>query len=500
MGQEESKEKEHGSLSGPTLRAIFWLTATRGIKAPLTLVAVAVLARILTPAEYGIVAIAMVVATFSDTLVDGSFGMVLIQRKELSSSVIGATFLLSVALAGIFAGGIAILAPLIEREFNFPELRNVLLALAAMLPVTAVTTVTGALLQRSLQFGLLSVLGLVSQLIYIIAAIALALAGMGLWSLVWAQMLQWAVDAILELLAVRNRYRLALSVSGIREVLGTGGMFTISKVVQWAANSADRLVIGRMLGAAELGFYTRAATLLRTVRQLAGAGPMRVLFSSFSKMQHDPVRMGKAYERSLSLSLIASVLVSAFFFVNADLVVRILLGPRWLQTVPLVQILFFGFIPKSAAFVAEAVPLALGLSRAAALREAVQLTLVAVGAIIGSEYGIVGAAAGVCAAYWLFYIACILLVQRLLHPSLGAIARVHFNSLAVAIPPLVLSLAVRWLLPSDSLLAECVPAVVFGAVALFVLAFAPASLVSGDIAQARGHLRARLRPFVTRTS
>jgi PST family polysaccharide transporter len=426
--------------------------------------------------------------------------MVLIQRKAITPGVIGATFLLSAALASLFAAGIAIFAPAIEREFAFPELAEVLLVLAAMLPITSITTVTGSLLQRALQFRTLALIGLASQVVYIVSAIGFAVAGMGLWSLVWAQMLQWAVEAVLELFAVRKQYRLALSFPAIREVLHTGGMFTASKMAKWAANSADRVIIGRLLGAAELGLYSRAATLMRTARQLAGAGPMRVLFSSFSKMQHDPPRMCRAYNRSLSLSLVASALVSGFFFVNADLIVRVMLGPRWLETVPIVQVLFLGFIPKSAALVAETIPLAFGLGRTSTIREIAQLILVVVGGAIGAQFGIVGAAAGVCAGYWLFYFICLILVQQLLHPRLAETLRIHLNSLLIAAPPVLFSLAAAFLLPSHGLLMKCIPAAVFCAVAAAALAFGPANLVGDDIARARSHLWARfarwLPPFI----
>jgi PST family polysaccharide transporter len=301
--QEDSRESdEHPSLATATLKGVFWMTATRGLKAPLSLIAVAILARILTPADFGIIALGMVVASFSDMLVDGSFSLVLIQRREIDSRIIGGTFALSAGLATFFAAGVILSAPYIERDFNFTHLRDVLIFFATILPITAITTVTTALLQRRLQFRVLTVNAFCSQLAYSVSSVALAVAGMGVWSLVWAQMLQSSIDAALGFLAVRKRYRIKLSVSGIREVLGSGGVFTASKILKWAANSVDRVIIGRMLGAAELGFYTRSTTLMGTARQLAGAGPTRVLFSSFAKMQNDSERLRRAYTRALSVT------------------------------------------------------------------------------------------------------------------------------------------------------------------------------------------------------
>lgn len=489
--QEDSLESdEHPSLATATLKGVFWMTATRGLKAPLSLIAVAILARILTPADFGIIALGMVVASFSDMLVDGSFSLVLIQRREIDSRIIGGTFALSAGLATFFAAGVILSAPYIERDFNFTHLRDVLIFFATILPITAITTVTTALLQRRLQFRVLTVNAFCSQLAYSVSSVALAVAGMGVWSLVWAQMLQSSIDAALGFLAVRKRYRIKLSVSGIREVLGSGGVFTASKILKWAANSVDRVIIGRMLGAAELGFYTRSTTLMGTARQLAGAGPTRVLFSSFAKMQNDSERLRRAYTRALSLSLVASALVSGFMIVNSELIVRILLGPKWLSAVPLMEILFLGFLPKSGAVVAEAIPLALGLARASAMREGAQLILVMIGAAVGAQFGISGAAAGVCAAYWLFYLACLLLVHQLLQPDVGQILRLHANSLTIVVLPLGGSIAVRWLLPGTNLLIELVSAAVFGLLTILVLAIGPGTLVGHDIVRARSHLLA----------
>ena len=488
---------ENRSLTRSTVQGVFWITAGRFLKAPVNLLAVAVLARILTPSDFGIVALGMVVVSFTNVLVDGSFGMVLIQRKEIDPEVIGASLVLSVALAVIFAGAIIAGAPLIQREFDFPQLREVLVVLGAMVPITAITTVVTALLQRAFQFGVLTLNGFVAQLAYTAVAIALALAGMGLWSLIWAQLVSFAVEALLGFLAVRRRYSVEFAASAMHDVLRSGGMFTVSKLLNWAANSVDRVVIGRFVGPAQLGFYSRAATLMSTARQLSGAGPIRVLFSSFAKMQHDPPRMAKAYIRSLSVSLIAATLTSAFIVLNSDIIVRILLGPQWSPTVPMMQILFSAFVARSGYIVAEAVPLALGLSGQSALRQGAQLVLVMIGAAVGAQFGVIGAVIGISIAYWLFYLLCLLLVQTLLPVDWLEVLRLHLNSIVVTSAPLALALACRWSLP-DNDPVKLLTAAVFGIVAVAVLALAPAVLLGDDLVKARVHLWDRVLPITRR--
>lgn len=488
MAEDPSRTHAPSSLTRSTIHGVFWLTAGRFLKAPVSVLTVAVLARLLTPADFGVVAIAMLVVSLSNVIIDGSFGMVLIQRRDIDPPLIGASLLLSAALAVLFAAGVMMGAPLLEREFDFPHVADVLIVLGAILPITAVTTITTALLQRTYQFSTLALNGLVAQVALAAVAVGMAFAGMGLWSLVWAQVVSFIVEAGLGFLAIRSRFEVRLSRAATREVLSSGGMFTISKLLNWAANSVDRLAIGRLLGAAELGFYSRANSLLLSLRQLTAAGPNRVLFSTFAKIQHDRERMQRAYLRALSLSLIAAGLVSAFVVLNAELIVMILLGPQWMPTVPLMQILFAAFVARSGYVVAEAIPLALGLGRQSALRQGAQLVLILLGASVGARFGLVGAVTGIAIAYWIFYAVCLLLVQRVIHPPWLDLARVHLHSLLVALPPVAVAVATSWLLPSGPLMSQALQAFAFSVAALFVLAFAPQSLIGGDLVAARDNV------------
>ena len=496
MGQDSPADDEHRSLTRHTVHGIVWITAARFLKLPLNLIAIAILSRLLTPTDFGVVAIGTLVVTLSNVLVDGSFGLVLIQRRDLTPDYIGASFLLSFGLAVTMTIAVVAAAPFIEGEFGFAHLGNVLLVLAAALPINSITSMTTALMQRGFQFGRLTANAIVSQVAYTLVAIALAVLGFGLWSLVWAQVAQFVVDALLGLLAVRARYAIGFSVAALGETWRSGGMFTISKVLNWGANNVDNVMIGRFVGASALGFYSRAFTLMSTAKQLSGAGPIRVLFSSFAKMQDDPQRMARAYLRSLSAALIASTLVSAFVVVNAEVIVRVILGPRWLPTIPVLQLMFSAFVARSGYIVAEAIPLALGRSGQTALRQGAQLILVMSGAAIGAQFGLIPAVIGITAAYWIFYLLCLALVQQLIPVHWLQILRLHFKGVIVAALPVALSIGCREALGDETLFLELGTAAIFCLTALLVLILGPAALVGDDIAGARTHVWNRVSPLL----
>lgn len=500
--RQEREAEQHGSLARTTLHGVLWMTAGRFMKAPTNLIAIAILARLLTPADFGVVAIGFVVVGLANVLVDGTFGMILVRRPKIDPAMIGASLLLCSALGAVFALVLVIGAPLIEHYFDFPDLAAVLTVLAAVLPISAAMAVSTGLLQRASRFGALTVNSFLAQLVYAIIAVVLAFAGFGLWSLVWAQMTQSVVETLLGYRAIRPEYRIAFSTEALGETFRSGGMFTISKLFNWASGNIDKIVIGRLLGASSLGLYSRGASMMVTVNQVIGTGTARVLFSTFAKMQDDLERMRRAFDRTLSTSVVGATLASAFVIMFADLIVRLLLGPKWLSAVPIMQALFAAFITRSGYIVAEAVPLALGLGKVSAFRQGAQFFLVIAAAWIGSKWGVVGAAIGIAIAYWIFYLLCLLLVQQLLHVLSSRLLQIHLKGLVVATPPVIVTLALRMEFnPHNRLFVEIALAVIFGIVSMLVVAFGPGSLLSGDIVRARGRLIqfARNRLLLART-
>jgi O-antigen/teichoic acid export membrane protein len=482
-------EDQPQSLAKTTLHGALWMTAGRFMKAPTNLLTVAILARLLTPADFGVVAIGLVVIGLGAILVDGSFGMVLVQRQKMDPPMIGASLVLSLSLGTLFAVALLAGAPLLERYFDFPHLTGVIRVLALALPVSAAMAVTTALLQRASRFGILTINSFLAQLLNAVVAISLAFSGFGVWSLVWGQFAQVCFETFLGFTALRSRYSIGFSLAALKDGFRSGGMFTLSKLFNWAGANIDNVVVGTTLGATSLGLYSRPSTLMNTVNQVIGTGTARVLFSTFAKMQHDLGRMRRAFERALATSLVAASFAAAFVLLFSNLIVHLMLGPKWVASVPIMQALFAAFVTRSGYIVAEAVPLALGLGRASAYRQGAQFILVLAGAWLGSHFGVTGAAIGIAVAYWLFYLLCLLLVQQLLSVPWSKLVSMHLSALAAIAVPVLATIAIRYAMGSSpSLWSEVPPLFAFGASSLAVLAFAPAIILSDDIVRGRGHL------------
>jgi O-antigen/teichoic acid export membrane protein len=196
--------------------------------------------------------------------------------------------------------------------------------------------------------------------------------------------------------------------------------------------------------------------------------------------------MVKAFDRALSTTVIGSTLASAFVVMFADVVVRILLGPKRMAAIHLIRVLFVAFVARSSYIVAESVPMSLGLSRATALRQGAQFVLVVAGAMIGARFGLIEAAIGVATAFWLFYLLCLILVLQLLDIGPLRLLRIHLNGVMVTVLPVLAALGVEYLIgPTTGILPRLIAPVVFGVVAVIVVALAPERIISEDIARAR---------------
>lgn len=425
----------------------------------LSLMTLAVLARMLGPDIFGTFAIAIAILALGTVLADAGFAAVLVQRPAIDSGAIGAATVLSLALGLLSVTAAILLSQPIEDVLQFPGLAPILIATSLSLPALALSAVGSALLQRRGEFGRLSVVTFLAQLANSIVSIAAAWRGEGVWSLVagyWAAAIVSGLVGGLLILAERPK----VTKESLSYALRSGHVFTLAKVIGWAASSADQVVLARLLGATDLGIYTRVLAQVSKVNLIFGAAAYRVFFSSFSRMQENLQRLASAFEDVLSGYLIVAGLLSAFTLVFAEEIVLLLLGPGWSAAIPVLQIAALGMIARSGHVVTEAVPAALGLYRINAARHALRLILTVLGAVVGCRWGVQGAVWGSVAAFWIFYASSLAAVVRLTRVNGFSVVGDHLRAIALAAPAAVSAGFVLWTFPRS-------PATSIGAVAAF---------------------------------
>jgi O-antigen/teichoic acid export membrane protein len=427
-----------------------WLFLARLSVLGLSFASTAVLARLLAPKDFGVMAAAMVVIALSSALFEGSFGMGLVQKLNLEDKFIAATFWTAVALSGTLFFLITATSPLVERFFGFPRLAGIITLTSATLVFKAVGSVSSALLQRQSRYQALAAASLVSYFFgYCLLTTAMAFAGYGVWSLAAGAVASGAIETAMLAYAAKPVVRFRPNMKGTMQVIRANGLFTLTQFLNWSANSGGNTIVGRSLGAEPLGVYSRAWKLLDIAVSATGTPLYRVLFPAFARLQTDLPAARRAFLRALGIAVPVFAVISAVLVIHSRALVLIALGPKWTDTVLVAQILFAAFIPRNAFKISEGLTFGFGRSRAAAFRQGVYAVMMVCGSIVGVRYGPVGVATAVSISITLFYILSLSYAMRLVATNARALLVIHIQGLLLIVFPilsevLVLFLTAHW--------------------------------------------------------
>ncbi|NIP79529.1 MAG: oligosaccharide flippase family protein, partial [Gemmatimonadetes bacterium] len=368
-------------------------------------------------------------------------GPALVQRKELELRHLEAGFSFSILL-GIAVGAVIwLIAPLAATFFDIPEVRPVLRALAWVFPLRGLGTVAESLLARELRFSRMANIEVASfALGYGGTGIIMALNGFGVWALVGAQVAQSVVKVGLLLASHPEPRRLGMQREAVRDLLYFGSGFTVGRVANHLAHNLDNLVVGRWLGAAALGFYSRAYQLMAMPAQLFGQALDVVVFPGMSRIQDESKRLGIAYRRGTASIALVMLPASALFFVLAPEIVLVLLGPGWDAVVGPFRIFAIAMYLRNGYKMADSLARARGAVYRRAWRQALHALLVFLGAWIGQRWGISGVAWGVSLALAANFVLMAHLSARLSGVTARAIIGAHRAALTTA----AAVLAVAW--------------------------------------------------------
>ena len=387
------------SLTNRTLGGLMWTAWGRGSHVVLQVLALAVLARFLAPADFGVVSAALVVVGFSTIVTQIGLGPALVQRATLEPRHIETAFSTSVVLGLVLGMAVWAGAPLAARFFDMPDVQPVLRALAWLFPLHGIATVPESLMKRDLRFRWLANRDILSYGIgYVGVSVALAVAGFGVWSLVWGHIAQAVARTGILLWSSPPRVHSLGERAAFRELMYMGGGFTVAKAATYAAQQGDNLVIGGTLGPAALGFYGRAYQLMNAPSYGLGGLLDAVLFPTLAKIQHDSRRLATAFRRGTALIALAVLPVSAVLLILAPEVVQVVLGPRWAAVVPPFQILALGMLFRTSFKMSDSLSRSAGVVYRRAWRQVLYALAVLAGAWIGQHWGISGVAWGVLAA------------------------------------------------------------------------------------------------------
>ena len=318
--------------------ALVWRAAQLLGGKALLLVRYLVLARLLSPEEFGLFAIAVVPL---DVLLSATnFGMIpaLVQRKESREQHYNAAWTVGLARALAIGAVVFVGAPILADFFSEPRAVPLLRALALRPVLGALASIKVADLERGLRFRSLAMLDLTSALVAAAVSIALASA-FGAWALIAGTLIGALAGTLLSYTLAPHRPRLALDLGSARPLFRFGRWIMISGLVEVVGDAVLRAVVSRELGTAQLGLYFLAATLALLPNDVVSGIVTAVAFPVHAQVQSDPRRVGLAFRASFAA--MAAVLIPAYAIIAAlaPSIVQHVLSPQWSGTEPVIRIL-----------------------------------------------------------------------------------------------------------------------------------------------------------------
>lgn len=390
------------------MRAALWVFAGKLGNQLVTLGVVMILARLLTPEDFGIVAASQVILTLSQVVVRFGIGAYLIQAETLTPRIIGTAQTLMLSAALCISVILWSLAGPIGGAINVPELAQIMPIMLASFILSAAINPSASLLSREMEFKFLAKTEISSQAIgYGGVAVALAALGFGFWAIILGTFVQTLMRAVFVFWRVPVWPSLSMTLSEITPMLRFGGGVFLAQLMSNTAQRVDNLIITSTMGPAALGYYSRAYSLMEISNKLLGSVFREALFSGFSKKRRERQKaeqdtaflIGHAFAAFLILP------ISAMMWLLADEVVWILLGANWVDAVPVLEVLSLGMFFRLGYKVSGTLILSEGAVFRLALRNLFYALMVAAGAWIGSNWGITGVAWGVFGALVIHFVS-----------------------------------------------------------------------------------------------
>ena len=317
------------NLKGRSIKGGIVTLSAQAIKLASTILSTAILARLLTPSDFGLVAMITAVTGLLSSLKDAGLATPTIQRAEISHAQVSNLFWINVGVSAVFTLLVAAAAPLIVWLYRSPQLLPLTLALAVTFFIDGLSVQHLALLSRQMKFASLARIEVGALLFGQLAGIGCAAAGCGAWSLVAATLATSLCGMVLAWSTSRWRPQMPKRGSGTRPLVSFGASLTAANSLSYLVRNVDNFLIGRMYGATTVGLYSRAAALLRRpVDQLLGP-VTAVVQPTLSRLQNEPERYRRTFMQLFEFIALVALPVTGAMAALARPVVLVLLGPKW---------------------------------------------------------------------------------------------------------------------------------------------------------------------------
>lgn len=381
-------------LARKTTQGVVWNYAAFGLAKALQFITTAILARLLTPAEFGIVALANIAIDFMAIFKEMGLGAALIQRRDSIEEASDTVFTLNLILGVVLTSVTFLLAGPVAAFFNEPQVVPVLRVLSLFFLFNSLSATHIALLKRELDFRKKMVPDVGRAVFKGIVAISLALGGAGVWALVLGQVTSALAAAVLAWFVLKFRPKLSIDRTLVGGLFGFGISIFGIDAINIVLERFDYIIVGRVLGETQLGIYTLAYKLpeitIISLLWVMGA----VIFPTYSKVQDDPPALKAALFSTARFMNIIAMPICLGFVIVAEPVILVAFGPQWVESIPILRVLAVYAWMLSVGFHIGGVYKAIGRPDIEVRLAVVALIALVPALLFGVQYGLMGVALG----------------------------------------------------------------------------------------------------------
>lgn len=329
------------SLKQKTVSGLFWSFVDSIANEGIRFIIGIILARILSPHEFGLIGMVTVFIAISQSFIDSGFGNALIRKKECTPEDYSTVFYFNMIIGILFYVVLFLSAPAISLFFNEPGLKAIIQVLGTVLIINSFTIIQSTIRTKRMDFKLQARISVIASIVSGIVAITMALSGFGIWSLVALQISRQALNSIF--LWIWNGWKpiLVFSKTSLKELFGFGSKLLLSGLIDTLYRNVYNLVIGKYFSATELGFYTRADQFKNLPTQNLYSVIGRVTYPVLSSIQDDIPRLRQSYQKIIrSTMLITFVLMLGLAAVSEPMIISFI-GEKWRPSIVYLQMLCF---------------------------------------------------------------------------------------------------------------------------------------------------------------
>lgn len=469
----------------------------------LDLVLIALLARLLTPSDYGIFAVSLLFLAFCDLIRDAGIGSTLIQLPKLSMEDQQTALTLVMLIALLMFAAIQALAPLYADFMRKPEAVDVLRVMAIGIPIQSLASISQALLLRDLRANQVMRVEIGAKLFgNLIVGACLALLGFGYWALAAASLADASIRCLTMTVVARPPLRPRLDRASLSRITRVGSGFAVSRFINFIALRGDDTVVGRYMDAASLGLYTRAYKLMSLPADLYMKIADRIVFPAFASVQTDTERLRRAFMRGAELTALIGIPMTVLLFLLAPEIVGVLLGANWEGVVPVFSALAAATYFRLSGRASGAL-----LRATAAIGPMIRIQIVYAVCVVGGAlaaipYGLVAVGATVSCAVLVWYVLTTIAACRIAQVRIPDIVSMHRHGLyvgvLVAVPTALVVVEAR-ALDAPDIVVLAAAGLTVGAIGVGLLLLNPASVLGGEGARLVASLRTGLSALARRS-